>query len=45
MRAAFALLRPCEKFGDGSVEAVCQSALAFDVIDRVSRKMSRFPRK
>jgi transposase len=33
MRAAYALLRLCETFGDGRVEAVCQSALAFDVVD------------
>jgi transposase len=33
MRAAYALLSLCEKFGDGRVEAVCQSALAFDVVD------------
>jgi hypothetical protein len=33
MRAAYALLRLCEQHGAGRVEAVCQSALAFDVID------------
>jgi hypothetical protein len=33
MRAAHKLLRLCDKFGDGRVEAVCQSALAFDVVD------------
>jgi transposase len=39
MRQAYALLRLCEKYGDGRVEAVCQSALAFDVVDvtRVAR--------
>ncbi|HTZ87855.1 MAG TPA: IS21 family transposase [Solirubrobacteraceae bacterium] len=41
MRAAYALLRLCEKYGDGRVEAVCQSALAFDVIDvaRITRML------
>jgi hypothetical protein len=41
MRAAYALLRLCEKFGDGRVEAVCQSALAFDVVDvaRIGRML------
>jgi hypothetical protein len=33
MRQAYALLALCEKFGDGRVEAICQSALAFDVVD------------
>jgi len=39
MRQTYALLRLCDKYGDGRVEAVCQSALAFDVVDvgRVSR--------
>jgi len=32
MRQAYALLKLCEKFGDGRVEAICQSALAFDVV-------------
>jgi hypothetical protein len=36
MRQAYALLRLCEKYGDGRVEAICQSALAFDVVS-VSR--------
>jgi transposase len=36
MRQAYALLALCEKFGDGRVEAICQSALAFDVVS-VSR--------
>jgi hypothetical protein len=26
-------LRLCDKYSDGRVEAVCQSALAFDVVD------------
>ncbi len=41
MRQAYALLRLCEKFGDGRVEAVCQSALAFDVVDvvRIARML------
>jgi transposase len=41
MRQAYALLRLCDKFGEGRVEAVCQSALAFDVIDvaRIRRKL------
>ena len=33
MRQAYALLRLCDKYGDGRVEAICQSALAFDVVD------------
>lgn len=33
MRQAYALLRLGDKYGDGRVEAVCKSALAFDVID------------
>ncbi|MGH7282280.1 MAG: IS21 family transposase [Polyangiaceae bacterium] len=32
MRQAYALLSLCEKFGVGRVEAICQSALAFDVV-------------
>jgi transposase len=46
MRQAYALLRLCDKYGDGRVEAVCQSALAFDVIDvhRV-KKMVAAPKK
>jgi hypothetical protein len=41
MRAAYALLRLCDKYGDGRVEAVCQSALAFDVVDvaRITRML------
>jgi transposase len=33
MRQAYALLRLCNKYGSGRVEAICQSALAFDVVD------------
>lgn len=33
MRQAYALLGLCDKFGDGRVEALCQSSLAFDVVD------------
>jgi transposase len=33
MRQAYALLALCDKYGDGRVEAICQSALAFDVVD------------
>lgn len=33
MREAHALLRLCDRHGDGRVEAICQSALAFDVVD------------
>ncbi len=32
MRQAYALLALCDKFGIGRVEAICQSALAFDVV-------------
>lgn len=41
MRQAYALLKLCDKFGDGRVEAVCQSALAFDVVDvtRITRML------
>ena len=43
MRQGYALLRLCEKYGDGRVEAVCQSALAFDVVDvvRITRMLKR----
>jgi len=43
MRQAYALLRLCEKYGDGRVEAVCQSALAFDAVDveRITRMLKR----
>jgi hypothetical protein len=33
MRQAYALLSLCEKYGDGRVERMCQSALAFDVVN------------
>ncbi len=33
MRQAYALLALCEKYGDGRVEAMCQSALAFDLVN------------
>jgi transposase len=41
MRLVYALLRLCKKFGDGRVEAICQSALAFDVVDvrRITRML------
>lgn len=41
MRQAYALLRLCDKYGTGRVEAVCQSALAFDVVDvpRIGRML------
>jgi transposase len=32
MRQAYALLALCDKYTDGRVEAICQSALAFDVV-------------
>jgi transposase len=38
MRQAYALLGLCDKYGEGRVEAICQSALAFDVIDVVRIK-------
>ncbi len=43
MRQAYALLRLCDKYGDGRVEAVCQSSLAFDVVDvvRITRMLKR----
>jgi transposase len=43
MRQAYALLRLCDKYGVGRVEAVCQSALAFDVINvhRITQKLKR----
>ncbi len=42
MRQAYSLLSLCDKFGAGRVEAACQSALAFDVIDvtRIKRMLS-----
>ena len=41
MRQTYALLRLCDKYGQGRVEAVCQSALSFDVVDvaRISRML------
>ncbi|HYX21133.1 MAG TPA: IS21 family transposase [Thermoanaerobaculia bacterium] len=41
MRQVYALLGLCQKFGDGRVEAICQSALAFDVLNvsRISRML------
>lgn len=41
MRQAYALLRLCDKYGQGRVEAICQTALAFDVIDvtRIKRRL------
>jgi len=41
MRLVYALLRLCNKFGNGRVEALCQSALAFDVVDvrRIERML------
>jgi hypothetical protein len=41
MRQAYGLLRLCDTYGDGRVEAVCQSALAFGVVDvaRIGRML------
>jgi transposase len=33
MRQVYMLLGLCDRYGDGRVEAICQSALAFDVVD------------
>lgn len=43
MRTVYALLGLCTKYGEGRVEAVCQSALSFDVVDvaRVRRMLKR----
>jgi hypothetical protein len=43
MRQVHALLRLCDKHGAGRVEAVCQSALAFDVVDvpRIARMLQQ----
>lgn len=43
MRAAYSVIHLCQKYGDGRVEAVCQSALSFGVVDvhRVSRMLKR----
>ena len=35
MRQAYSLLSLCDTYGSGRVEAVCQSALSFDVVDVV----------
>jgi hypothetical protein len=42
-RQVNALLGLCERFGNGRVEALCQSALAFDVVDvnRVRRMLEK----
>ena len=42
MRQAYSLLALCDKFGAGRVEAACQSAIAFGVIDvsRIKRMLS-----
>jgi transposase len=41
MRQAYALLALCDKYGEGRTEAVCQTALAFDVVDvpRIGRML------
>ena len=41
MRAAYALLSLCDKYGDGAVESVCQTALALDCVDvkRIERML------
>jgi transposase len=41
MRAAYALLSLCDKYSDGAVESVCQSALALDCVDvnRIGRML------
>jgi transposase len=41
MRQAYALVRLCDTYGDDRVEAVCQSAMAFEVVDvtRVGRML------
>lgn len=43
MRQGYALLGLCDKFGDARVEAVCQSALSFDVVDvgRITRMLKK----
>lgn len=43
MRQAYGLVRLCDTYGDGRVEAVCQSALAFDVVDvsRIGRMLKK----
>jgi transposase len=46
MRAAYALVRLCDTHGAGRVEAICQSALAFDVVDvgRLAKMLQRVER-
>jgi len=41
MRQGYALLRLCDKYGEARVDAVCQNALAFGVVDvvRVTRML------
>ncbi|MBK8942065.1 MAG: hypothetical protein IPM79_31790 [Polyangiaceae bacterium] len=41
MRQAYALLGLCDKYTPGRVEAICQSALAFDLVSvpRIARKL------
>jgi hypothetical protein len=41
MRQAYALIGLCDKYGDGRVEAICQSSLAFDVVSvpRIARML------
>lgn len=41
LRRATSLLKLCDRFGPGRVEAICQSALSFDVVDvgRVERML------
>ncbi len=43
MRQVYALVSLCDKYSDGRVEAICQSALAFDVISvkRVSEMLKK----
>lgn len=46
MRQVYALLGLCEKHGAGRVESLCQSALAFDVLDvgRLKKMLQSAPR-
>ena len=41
MRQVYALIALCDKYGDGRVEAICQSALAFDLVHvgRISKML------
>ena len=43
MRQVHALLGLCERFGAGRVEALCQSALSFEVVDvtRIRKMLER----